>query len=158
MPRLGERCKNNKNNRKQKIGYKAGRSSMAAVQRQRPGQREALGPWSTAHGDVCTRNKEIEYLLHVVGRVGGVGVDVVRHGADLPLLHDLRIAHTNKVSNDLVSLFKLFAELKRISGCSKEKKRARACFFLLSRQRDCRTRRVQGSTRLSTAGQEKNKK
>lgn len=53
----------------------------------------------------CTRNKEIEYLLHVVGRVGGVGVDVVRHGADLPLLHDLRIAHANKVSNDLVSLF-----------------------------------------------------
>lgn len=44
----------------------------------------------------CTRNKEIEYLLHVVGRVGGVGVDVVRHGADLPLLHDLMIAHANK--------------------------------------------------------------
>jgi hypothetical protein len=44
--------------------------------------------------------------------VGGVGVNVVRHGADLPLLHDLRIAHANKVSNDLVSLFKLFAELK----------------------------------------------
>lgn len=102
---------------------------MAAVQRQRPGQREALGPWSTAHGDVCTRNKEIEYLLHVVGRVGGVGVDVVRHGADLPLLHDLRIAHTNKVSNDLVSLFKLFAELKRISGCSKEKKKGPRVFF-----------------------------
>lgn len=64
----------------------------------------------------CTSNKVIEYLLHVVGRVGGVGVDVVRHGADLPLLHDLRIAHANKVSNDLVSLFKLLAELNEDSG------------------------------------------
>lgn len=84
----------------------------------------------------CTRNKEIEYLLHVVGRVGGVGVDVVRHGADLPLLHDLRIAHANKVSNDLVSLFKLFAELKRISRCSKEKKKGPARAFFCSPDRE----------------------
>lgn len=107
----GERCKNNKSSSKKELGTTPGRSSMAAAQRRRPGRREALG----AMGDGawrCTRNKEIEYLLHVVGRVGGVGVDVVRHGADLPLLHDLRIAHANKVSNDLVSLFKLFAELK----------------------------------------------
>lgn len=46
----------------------------------------------------------VRMVMHVVGRVGGVGVDVVRHGADLPLLHDLRIAHA-KVSNKLVFFF-----------------------------------------------------
>lgn len=29
------------------------------------------------------------YSLHIIGLVGGVGVDVLRHGADLPLLHVL---------------------------------------------------------------------
>lgn len=31
----------------------------------------------------------MRYLLHVARLMGGVGVDVLRHGADLPLLHDL---------------------------------------------------------------------
>jgi hypothetical protein len=38
------------------------------------------------------------YLLHVVGLVGGVGVNIVRHGADLPLLHDLDATEANIVS------------------------------------------------------------
>lgn len=36
-----------------------------------------------------TRDKETMYSLHIIGLVGGVGVDVLRHGADLPLLHVL---------------------------------------------------------------------
>lgn len=38
------------------------------------------------------------YLLHVVGLVGGVGVDVLRHWADLPLLHDLDATGTRTIS------------------------------------------------------------
>ena len=30
------------------------------------------------------------YSLQVIGLVSGVGVDVVRHWADVPLLHDLQ--------------------------------------------------------------------
>lgn len=26
-------------------------------------------------------------VVHIIGLVGGVGVDILRHGADLPLLH-----------------------------------------------------------------------
>lgn len=29
----------------------------------------------------------VRVIVHIIGLVGGVGVDVVRHGADLPLLH-----------------------------------------------------------------------
>lgn len=43
-----------------------------------------------------TRDKETVYLLHVAGRVGGVGVHVVRHWADLPLLHDLETARERR--------------------------------------------------------------
>lgn len=33
--------------------------------------------------------KEGHYSLHVIGVVGGVGVQVLRHRADLPLLHNV---------------------------------------------------------------------
>lgn len=42
--------------------------------------------------------KKCLYLLHVVGLMSGVGVDVLRHGADLPLLHDLEVAGTEEES------------------------------------------------------------
>lgn len=42
--------------------------------------------------------KKCLYLLHVVGLVSGVGVYVLRHGADLPLLHDLEVAGTEEES------------------------------------------------------------
>lgn len=42
--------------------------------------------------------KKCLYLLHVVGLVSGVGVDVLRHGADLPLLHDLEVAGADEES------------------------------------------------------------
>jgi hypothetical protein len=43
----------------------------------------------------CTRDKKKMYSLHVIGLVGGVGVDILRHRADLPLLHDLRARKGN---------------------------------------------------------------
>lgn len=48
--------------------------------------------------EVLETTKWCRHLLHVVGRVSGVGVDVLRHGADLPLLHDLDVTTVDIIS------------------------------------------------------------
>lgn len=44
------------------------------------------------------QREDVEYLLYLIGLMGGVGVDVLRHGADLPLLHDLESGEKERVS------------------------------------------------------------
>jgi hypothetical protein len=52
------------------------------------GMKQALG------GDAgyTKRYKEARYSLEVIGLVGGVGVEVLRHGGDCPLMHLLNRA------------------------------------------------------------------
>lgn len=58
------------------------------VHRVQEGPGGAADKWQNVDGR-GTRDKETMYSLHIIGLVGGVGVDVLRHGADLPLLHVL---------------------------------------------------------------------
>lgn len=49
------------------------------------------------------RYKKTGYLLHLIGVIWRVGVDVLRYRADLPLLHDLGRGAQKKVSMSVLS-------------------------------------------------------
>lgn len=116
--RRGHQARKNKSPRARPVGWLMQMTVTVVVKVWR-----YLGQRDKRDKRLCCR-----YLLHVVGGMGGVGVNILRHRADLPLLHDLDATGTNIVSVNSGQ------EVARIKGLEKgEGERRQDKFFVCER-------------------------